>query len=414
MATTPSPDGTRPAYPAKPDWAMSPAEARRARHSGDGQPPTRRRWPWLVLLLLIAVGAGGYLYLTRYGPAARAPDTAATGDAPQAVMQVNTSEVTTLEPRTLQRMVRVIGTLDPIRQAQLSAQVSGQIEDVRVRAGDPVAQDNVLVQVDVETLSLELKQARSNAEASRAQLRLAEAQLERVQQLSQRGVTATSNVDEAESNVNQLRASVSALEDQIAGAELRLRNATVRAPYDGLISDRAVEPGQYVSVGTPLVTVVDLTSVELQGNAPVASGALLHPGQAVSVDVDGIAGRSFAGTVARINPVAREGTRTIPVYVTLDNPDGILRGGMFATGQIVVEEARDAIAVPTAALRQDAAGVHLLGIDAGHLVRRPVEVAGNWAGGLTRIVSGAVPGETVVTAPLPVLMAGDPIEIVAD
>lgn len=405
--------GDSQAQAAKPDWAMTMAEADRARRAQDGLPPRRRRWPWLLLSLLV-IAAGAYVYLTRYGPYAPAPETAAPAAETVAVMQVNTAEITTLQPQTLQRMVRVIGTLDPIRQAQLSAQVSGRIEQVPFQPGDRVAQGDVLVQIEIETLTLELAQARSNAEATRAQLHLAEAQLDRVQELSQRGVSATSNVDEAESNVNQLRASVSALEDQIAGAELRLRNATVRAPYDGVISARSVEAGQYVGVGTALVTVVDLTSVEMQGNAPVASGALLRSGQTVSVAVDGIPTRTFTGRVVRINPVAQEGTRTVPVYVTIDNSDGMLLAGMFATGQITVEEIADALAVPTAALREDAQGLYLLEVDSGTLVRRPVEVAGTWAGGQTRIVSGAEAGQTIVTAPLPTLMAGDAVEIVED
>ena len=393
---------------------MSKAEFERAWRERNGLPRRRRRWPWVFLALLVVAAVAAALRWQDLQKA-MAPPAVAPAPAPAApVMQVNRLELTVLEPQRLERTVKVIGTLFPQHQAQLSSQVSGRIEDVRALPGDSVKAGDVLVQVDVETLALELKQAQSNAAANRAQLDLAEAQLDRMLALRDRGVTSAASLDEAESNVRGLRAGLSAQEDQVAGAELRLRNATVRSPLDGRVSARAVEPGQFVGVGTPLVTVVDLTSVEMRASAAVGAGALLSPGQKVSVSVDGIPDRSFAGTVTRINPVASEGTRTIPVYVLIDNADGTLLGGMFATGRIVVEAEEDALAVPTVALREDASGQHLLVIDGGHLRARPVVTGGEWAGGLTRIVSGVSAGDKVVTAPLPTLSDGDAVEIVGD
>ncbi len=383
------------------------------RREHEGPARRWRVWVWTVLALVIAAGAGYYSYGTVVAPASNTLASAPASET-EPVMQLNPVEIQLLRPQTLQRTVRVIGTIVPVRQAQLSAQVNGRVETVEVQPGDAVAAGDVLAQIDVETLSLELRQARSTADATRAQLGLAEVQLERAQRLIDRGVSTASDLDEAQSTVAQLRASVSALEDQVAGAELGLRNATVRAPYDGAISARAAEPGQYVSVGAPLVTVVDLTSVEMRASAAVGSGALLQRGQEVTVRVDGIPGRTFEGVVTRINPVADEGTRTIPVYVRIDNADGVLLGGMFGVGQIVVEEAPGSLAVPAAALREDAEGHHLLQIADGRLVRRPVETDGDWAGGLTRIASGVEAGQTVVTAPLPSLTDGDAVVIVED
>jgi RND family efflux transporter MFP subunit len=394
----------------KPDWAMSKREAERARREAEGVPPKRRRWPWVALLLLVIAGLG-YGYFASEQGAAREDVATAEENAPP-VMQVSRLEMEVVEPRILRRDVKVIGTLDPLRQAQLSAQVSGRVEAALVKPGDAVKAGDVLVQIDIETLTLELDQMKSNRAATQAQLALAEAKLKRVAALIDRGVTTASNLDEAESNVRGLRASVSALDDQVSGAKLRLRNATVRAPFDGVISARAIEPGQYVNTGAPLVTVVDLSAVEMQANAPVGAGSLLAPGQSVAVRVDGIPNRVFEGEVTRINPVADEGTRTIPVYVLIDNADGVLLGGMFATGQVTVTQIEDALAIPEVALREDAKGHHVLVIEDGHLHARPVETAGQWAGGLTRVTKGLKPGEKVVTAPLPQLNDGDAVEIV--
>jgi len=327
-------------------------------------------------------------------------------------MQVNPDEAIVVAPQTLQRTVRVIGTLEPVRSAELSSQAGGRVETVNVRPGDRVAAGDLLVQVDEESLTLDLNLARSNAAATATQLDLAEIQLERAEALLDRGVTTTSSLDQARSQVEGLRANLSALEDQVLSAELRLRNASLSAPFDGIVSARNVDPGQYVQTGTPLLTLVDLSTVELQANAPVSAGALLQPGQAVSVTVDGIVERNFDGTVARINPVAVAGTRTIPVYVALENADGVLLGGMFATGQIVVAEALDAVAVPSDALREDAEGLHVLKIVENVLLRQPVETAGDWAGRLTQVSAGLEPGEQVISAPLPELAPGDLVTLV--
>ena len=398
---------------AKPDWAKTDSQLGREARLAAGEPTRRRRWPWVAGIVILAAVAGGYYYYdTQIAPQATTVAPVEVEEPVLAAMQINPDEMTVLEQQRLERRVRVSGTLAPWRSTELSSQTGGEIQDVTVRPGDTVEAGDLLVQIDTENLVLELDQARSNVAATRAQLALAEVQLERVRALVDRGVTTSSSLDEAQSSVTQLNASLDALEDQVAGAELRLRNATVRAPISGIVSNRAIEPGQYVGIGTPLISIVDLSTVEMRANAAVADGALLRRDQTVVISVDGVEGRSFEGRVARINPVAEEGTRTIPVYVMIDNPDGILLGGMFASAQVVVDAVEDAIAMPTRALREDVDGAYVLRIEGDKLVRQGIETGGTWAGRLTQITSGIEQGQRVVTAPLPALQPGDTITLV--
>ena len=397
---------------AKPDWAKSDRQLGREARMAAGEPTRRRRWPWVAGLVILAAATGGYYYYdTQISSQTAAVAPVEVVEPVQAPMQINPDEMTVLEPQRLERRVRVSGTLAPWRSTQLSSQTGGEIQEVTVRAGDTVVAGDLLVQIDTENLLLELDQARSNVAATQAQLALAEVQLDRVRALVNRGVTTSSSLDEAQSNVTQLNASLDALEDQVAGADLRLRNATVRASFSGIVSNRAVEPGQYVGIGTPLISIVDLSTVEMRANAAVADGALLRRDQTVLINVDGVEGRNFEGRVARINPVAEEGTRTIPVYVMIDNPDGILLGGMFASAQVVVDAVEDAIAMPTRALRDDVDGPYVLRIEGDALVRQTIETGGTWAGRLTQITSGLEAGQRVVTAPLPALHPGDIITL---
>jgi multidrug efflux pump subunit AcrA (membrane-fusion protein) len=128
--------------------------------------------------------------------------------------------------------------------------------------------------------------------------------------------------------------------------------------------------------------------------------------------IDGVAGRLFQGRVARIAPVASEGTRTIPVSIMIDNPGGVLLGGMFATAQVVVDAVDGAIAVPTVALRDDAEGAYALVSADDLLVRQGVQTGPVFAGGLTQITDGLGARQTVVTAPLAALRPGDAVTLV--
>jgi len=400
---------TPEAVSGKPDWAKSDRQLGRDMRMAAGEPVTRARWPW-IMAALIVVAAGGYaFYATQIAPPP------ASVDAPtpaRQTMQVNPDEMTVLEPRRLERLVRVTGTLAPWQSTDLSSQTGGQIEQVMVRPGDSVAEGDLLVQVDVESLTLDLDQAQSNLAATQAQLALAEMQRNRAQALVDRGVTTSSSLDEAQSTVTQLQASLDAQSDQVAAVELRLRNAAVTAPFAGIVASRSVEPGQYVGIGAPLVSLVDLSQMEMLASAPVADGALLARDQTVMVTIDGVDGRLFQGRVARIAPVASEGTRTIPVYIMIDNPDGVLLGGMFATAQVVVDAVDDAIAVPTVALRDDPEGAYVLVIADDLLVRQGVQTGLVFAGGLTQITGGLSAGQTVVTAPLAALRPGDGVTLV--
>jgi RND family efflux transporter MFP subunit len=309
--------------------------------------------------------------------------------------------------------VRVTGSLDPQRQTQLGSQVSGRVVAVMARAGDAVKEGDVLLQIDTESLLIQLNQQTSTADATRAQLALAESQLLRATDLTERGLSASSNLEQAQSSANALRANLAALEAQVEGARIALQNATVKSPMDGIISERSVQPGQTVQQGATLFTIVDLDQLYLNGAAPVGASAQIAKGQAVSIAVEGFPDRTFDGTVDRVNPIALSGTRTIPVYIMLSNEDGLLRGGMFATGQIVVAEQPDGIAVPAVAIREDAEGYYVLKLADGTVERQAVEQGPTWNGGrLVEITAGLAPGDLVVTAPLTQLQPGDKFEMV--
>lgn len=390
----------------KPDWAMSRREKRKAEALRQGFPQPRRRWPWIVagvilvaLLLMVVLGGG---------------DDASANEAETeaAAMQLNAAEVATAERGQIRQSVRVTGSLSPLATTQLSARVNAPVAEVLVRSGDAVEAGDVLLRMETDDLASTLDQQRANVRSTAANLAVARSQLERDRSLGERGMTPQSSIESQRAQVTAQEANLEAQQLALQTAERALANATVTAPVAGRIASRSVEAGQYVSTGTPLMTLVDLSVMELAANVPLRAVDSIKPGQTALIQVDGISGERFTGAVDRVNPVAQSGTRTAEVYVRVPNPEERLRGGMFASVEIIIAERDGALAVPQDALREDSNGEFLLTLNNGELQRTAVETGELWNGGeAVEILSGLTAGAQYIAAPLPELKAGDKVRL---
>lgn len=410
------------AEPPKPDWALTGRERKAETAKAEGRRAPRRRWPWIVLILA-GLGAGAWV-AAQNGLIGSAPDAeaavapAATAEpseepAREVVMQLLPSELTEIAPTTLRETVRITGSLAPVRQLGIPAEVSGLVQRVAKSEGQDAVEGETLVQIDLETLRNQLEQSRATAEATRAQLEYAQEQLVRTQSLVDRGVSSSSTLDSNEANARQLRANLAALEKQVSTAERSMEKATIKAPFDGIISERLVDPGAYVTAGTALMTLVDISSLELEAAVPVAYAPKIETGQTVEIIVDGFGDQSFAGTVGRVAPVAVSGTRMLPIYADIENPDNVLRGGMFASGLLVLDESDASIGVPVDAVREDDDGAFVLKREDDKVVRQPVTLGPLWNRGRTvQITEGLAEGDVIVTSPLARLQPGMKITVV--
>jgi membrane fusion protein (multidrug efflux system) len=390
----------------KPEWAQSRREREREALLAAGIEP--RRFPWSLVVGVVVVGGIAAIAIPQFtNPGASAPTEVAAVDSAAVTRQILAIDVTTAETSTLTDTLKATGSLAPRRSLSITSQVSGTVNDVPVRVGDRVKAGDLLVSIDVQQSAIQLRQQRATAAATRAQLAQAENQLERTSSLAERGLTPSAALESERAGVEAMRANLEALEAGVAAAEIVIGNATVVAPFDGVVASRGVEPGQVVGAGAPLVDVVDLSVMEMTAYVPVSASPLVMPGQKVALSVEGLAGRRFDGVVEGISPVAVQGTRTVPVLVSVANADGALRGGMFATGQIVTAEMPDALSVPASAIRTDGEGEHVLVIAGGTLERRAVETVRTWtSGNRVELASGLATGETLVSGRLDDLEPG--------
>lgn len=369
----------------------------------------RRSWFWWITPIL-AAGCVTVLLANQWPSAPVAAST--TARATPRVMQLHPSEIVAVQSQRIEDLVKVTGTIHPAQEAAIAAQVDGLAEIVAVRPGDQVEAGQLLVEVGTTDLRLQLEQQRSAIRSSRVQLHAAETTLKRTTLLFDKGRAAQTTLDAAQAEVDQLAAEIATEQSQMALAEANLQRARVTAPFSGVIATRNIEPGQIVSPGTTMLSIVDLSTVRVEVLVSLRDSAHIRAGQPVRLTVQGAPTEEFTGTVDRVNPVAEAGTRSIKAYLTLDNPDGLLRGGMFVTGSVVVRQDEDVIAVPAAAVQTREDTSYVLAIIDGQLQERPIEIGNEWSA--TMLVEarlGLADGDVIVGTTLSGLSDGAAVTI---
>lgn len=369
---------------------------------------------WTRSLALVAMtGAALYLASTLLGSsdgASQGLDTTAGAQAavPQAqpVMQLLPREVLRVAPATLVERLTVSGEVRPVQRVILRARSAGVVVELGAREGEAVKAGDLLVRFDIEDLAATLALRQSEIDATEAQLLFARQALDRIERLAERTIATQEQLDQARRETAVLQAQLDGLRAQAGIARAALRDAEIRAPFDGVVASRNVDIGERTAAEAELMTLVDPTRLEARVLIATRDVPRIAPGQAAELRIDGLEGETIEGSVLRINPVANDGSRFISVHIGVDDTDGRLRGGMFATGTILVEERADVLTLPATALREDGAGAYVLRLAEGRIERRPVVTGAAWSGGRIEIRDGIASGDMILIAPLPGLGEG--------
>lgn len=315
--------------------------------------------------------------------------------------ELSLAEVTRVSRAPVTDRLRVSGEVQPIRSVVLRSRSAGSITEVTVREGQKVKSGDILVRFDTTDLKSTLQQRESDRDVAEAELSLSMMVLQRTTQLAANDVAPAEKLEKAKSDVAVARARLESLAAQVDMARVSLREAEVVAPFDGTVSAKMVDVGARVGNDTDLVTLVDVTEMEVKALVSTRDIARVKLGQTAQLQFDGMEDHTIDATISRVNPVADNGTRFVAVYLRLPAQEAPLWGGMFATGSILVRENSDALLIPAIALRNDGNGDYVLKIENGHLRRQPVTVSSAWDGGtLLEIPDGLDVGDTIITAPL--------------
>ena len=320
-------------------------------------------------------------------------------DDAKVVLEFTPADVATVEMKRLVNTIQFSGSLSPIVQTTVKAKVPGDVVKVMVREGQSVAQGQMLAQIDTADLQARLDaQAASLAEA-RAKLDIALKNRENNQQLLRQKFISQNAYDTTASIYEAAEANMRSAEAQLRLAQRAIEDAAIRAPFNGIVAKKIVNPGEKVGIDSPLFALVDLGVMEIEAPAPASEVPAVRVGQAASFRVDGFADRTFEGRVERINPMTEQGSRSITLYISVANRDGVLRGGMFAKGQIVLDRTQPAAVVPATAIRDESGQAYVYTIEDGKIGKRAVKVGVTEPQeGLVEVKSGLETGLQVVSA----------------
>ncbi|HEX2200331.1 MAG TPA: efflux RND transporter periplasmic adaptor subunit [Burkholderiales bacterium] len=362
---------------------------------------------WIAVAVALILLAGGALYLARNGE----PEQAAPAEAPQR-LDFLAGDLYTVREQPLARTLPLTGTLTPLVEAAVKAKVPGQLVEVTVREGEQVTAGQVLARIDPTDLRARVAAREAEVAAARSQLELARQTLRQQQVLASKGFISKNALQNAQSGFEVAQARLRTARADLALAQEELDHAVLRAPFDGTVAARLAEPGERVAVDAPVLRLVDLSRLALQAPVPAESIGEVRVGQQVSFRVQGFGEREFAGKVERINPTTTEGSRSIPVHVAIDNPDGTLRGGLFASGSLVLERVEHALPVPATAVREDGGQAYVYVIENDAVRRRAVTLGIATRTGFVNVRAGLEAGDVVVRTNLGQLREGAQVRVV--
>ena len=363
---------------------------------------------FITLFSLVGLAAlGGYAWHVNRTPAPGQPVAAQVktagagggggGGAGQAAPVV--VETQAVSVRVLDDDVSAVGSLVSNESVVLRPEVSGRIEAIHFRDGEPVRRGEVLVELDAAVQRAELQQARAN-------LTLAEADFSRTQDLFGRKFVSRSSLDDARAKLEVARAGV-------ALAQARLARMQIRAPFDGVVGIRSVSPGDFVKDGDVLINLEDIATLKLDFRLPELYLDRVRSGQTLELSSDVLPGELFAATVEAIDPLVDAEGRAVRLRASLPNPDMRLRPGVFVRVRLILAERGEVAMVPEAALVPAPGDVQFVYRVADGKVQRVNVRTGQRRDAMVEIVDGLQPGMVVVTAGQLKLRDGADVKVAA-
>lgn len=391
----------------------------------------RRRWIILAITVIV-LGTGVFLLtgLTR------------------TTVRIDPSKIAKTERGDLAKSVVATGKIEPYTKVELKSKASGIIKTLYVNVGDPVKEGQVLVDLDKEQLEARVREARAQLQAAGASLQAAHASYEknrveaegpdvpfaeknmkRAQQLYKDGLIPQATVEDAEkgyelarnrqhtavTNLGVAKAQVAQAEAQVAQAQAALdradddlRNSTIRSPIHGVVLSRDREVGDAVSSilvlgssATLIMTLGDIREVYVKGKVDESDIGKVYLGQPARITVESFKDRKFGGKVTKISPmgVEKDNVTTFEVRVSIGNEAGELKANMTANAEIVLEEHKNVIMLPEAAIiygKDKAASVEVPDPTAREGKRKLTIQAGISNGAKTEVLTGLKEGQEVI------------------
>jgi RND family efflux transporter MFP subunit len=370
----------------------------------------RRRGLWVGSAVVVAAIVAIGLTLAQR---ARGDPEASSKDKAAVPLEFSPAEVARPLMATMPIVVDFSGPLVAPRTAIVRAKASGTLLSLEVAEGSRVRAQQVIGQIDLSDLQTKVSDRAALVESAQASLAEAERQHTANVSLAAQNFISPTALQSSQAKLDAARAQLKSAEAQLAVSRIGVREATLAAPISGIVGKRYVVPGEKVSAEQQIVTVVDLSTLELAGTVGTHEISLLKPGLPVEVRVEGQSA-PVAGRIDRIAPAAEAGTRAIGVVVVLDNKAEKFRARQYGEAHVVVADNAPRLTVPLGAIGQASGQDYVWTIEKGTLVRRIV-ITGrkDTAAGRIEVSKGLDGDAQILAARFDNLKEGAPARVVA-
>lgn len=364
---------------------------------------------WVIGGVVVAVlAAGGAM-------AVMARKSGAPGDAKpeEKVLDFTAKEIVLPKTQALAGSVEFSGPLVAPNTAVVRAKAAGTLLALSVQEGSRVTAGQKLGTVDLADLNARLNERQAQVEAARAQMVQAERTHASNQRLAEQHFISPNALESSKAALDSARANLAAAQAQTDTVRINLREAALLAPISGIVAKRHVVPGEKVANEQQIVTIIDLTRLEVAGGVGTHEVGMLQAGMPVTVQVEGVA-EPVKGSLARIAPAAEPGTRSIGVAIAIPNSKETLRAGQYAQAKVVLAETTPRLTLPVAAIGTASGQEYVWTIEQGKLLRRAVTTGRrDSAQGLVEVKDGLQPQAQVLAMRFDNLREGQSARVIA-
>ncbi len=315
------------------------------------------------------------------------------------------------QSRNIERSIIASGPVSPWEEMQLGVELSGvRVTSLKVDVGQQVTRGQLLLELDHRSLDSDLRQADASLNEAKAGVQLANINFNRGQQLAKSQLISASALDELRAGVVQAQARLATTQAIRDGVQLKRDFASLRAPADGIISKRLVQPGQVVMAGAELLRLIRDGRLEWRAELNEMDLARVQPGTLVRLQTGD--GKIVEGIVRAVSPGLDAGTRTGTLYADLPSP-GNLKSGTFLEGRILVGTSQ-ALMLPSASVIQRDGHSYVFKVDANNTAKLVRVSSGASDKGYIEIIDGLEAGAAVVETGAGLLSDGDRVRVVND
>jgi membrane fusion protein, multidrug efflux system len=342
-------------------------------------------------------------------PGASGPADAAS--APSATLLISPEDLRAVSLQTYASGPVITGSVEPERRADLRAEISTVVQQVLKENGEVVHKGDLLVRLDDTSIRDSLQSAEESSRAAAQGLDQAQRSFTRVKTLQAEGMSSQQALDDAEVRRNTAQSDRVAADSRTVTARQQLTRTEVRAPFDGVVSDRKVSAGDTAAVGKELLKVIDPGSMRFEGLVSADRMGDIHPGQAVQFRINGFDKGDFAGTVRHVDASADSVTRQVSVIVDFAPGTAPKVAGLYAEGRISSGDSK-ALLLPEAAIVKEGDKAYVWRLGKGVLAKAPVTLGDRDARlGNVVVLTGIAAGDRLLRTPGSSLVDGQKYEL---